>query len=145
MNFEYICIEKKPNEFRLKKLDVFFLSERCLKTINAILDENGKILNFPGIAKDEIWMSKQRVGIFEDVRYEAQFHCIDDDRMLMLWLVQPSGWYWIDDDGFGFTGDSSIMLYSVIDSDGMFEHEFKLFSIDKERYCYEFDQYITLQ
>lgn len=143
MSFEYFSTGKKPTAFRLKKFDVFFSDEECLKTINAILDEDGKILNFPGIAEDERWKSKQRVRICEDVRYEAQFHCIDNDRTLMLWLIQPNGWYWVDEDGFGFTGDSSIKLYSVIDSCGRFESEFKLFSIDNNRYCNDFEPYLA--
>ena len=57
-------------------------------------------------------------------------------------MIQPSGWYWVDEDGFGFTGDSSITLYSVVDKDGGFTREFELYSIDKTVYCHEYDSCI---
>lgn len=141
MGFEYIRIEGKPNAFRLKDLEVFFSDEKCLEVICNVLDEKGNIKNYPGVIEDKRWTEKQRVRLFSDVRYEARFHCIDNNRFLMLWLVQPNGWYWVDEDGFGFTGDSSIVLCSVVNSEGVFEKKFELFSIDGDKYCSDYDQY----
>ena len=103
-----------------------------------MLDESGNIKNFPGIKEDEWWKEKQRVGLFHDVRYEACFVSLEDGTFLMKWLIQPNGWHWVDEDGFGFSGDSAITLYSVIDENGNFTKEFELFSIDTTVYATEY-------
>lgn len=142
MRFAYVKTGHAPPAFRLRDLAVFFSDERCLEIIRSVLDEKGSIRDFPGIVEDERWERKQRVGIPPDVRYEAQFYALEDQTYLMKWMIQPSGWEWVDDDGFGFPGDSSIMLYSVIDGSGSFTKKFELFSIDGTRYCHDFDQYL---
>jgi len=142
MSLTYKCTGRSPLSFQLEKHSVFFSDEQCLKIIETVLDENGQIVDFPGIVEEERWIRKQRVGIFHDVRYEARFHLLDNGTYLMLWLIQPSGWHWADDDGFGFSGDSSIMLYSVLDEKGNFTKKFELFSIDQTRYCDDFDAYV---
>jgi len=143
MSFAYMNTGHSPLEFRLKDLPVFFSDTQCLEVIEAVLDESGNIKSFPGIVEDEIWTEKRRVGTVPDVRYEAQFYALNNNEYLMLWMIQPNGWYWVDDDGFGFTGDSSIMLYSLLDEKGAFTKEFNLFSIDNIRYCQEFDKYLS--
>lgn len=106
MSFAYESIENPKFSYKLKDLDVFFDDMRCLDVIEAVLDEEGKIKNFPGIVKDERWEDKHRIGQCYDVRFEAQFFAMESDEFLMLWMIQPSGWHWVDEDGFGFTGDS---------------------------------------
>lgn len=141
MGFSYTTTGRAPLAFRLTELPVFFADESCLDMIHQVLAEDGSIRNFPGIAEDARWRSKHRIGMIRDVRFEAQFYPIGGS-FLMLWLLQPNGWYWVDDDGFGFSGDSSIMLWSVIDEQGRFTREFSLFSIDSTRYCHDFDAYL---
>lgn len=143
MSYTYMSINNPAHPYRLQNMEVFFSDLSCLEIIKKTLDEEGKIRNFPGIIKDERWAQKHRIGQCYDVRFEAQFHALENDAYLMLWLIQPSGWHWMDSDGFGFSGDSSIMLYSVIRSNGEFAKEFELFSIDNTRYCHEFDQYLS--
>ncbi|MBQ8559709.1 MAG: hypothetical protein IJ439_07010 [Tyzzerella sp.] len=142
MSYTYISINNPIHPYRLEDMDVFFSDRGCLKIIQKTLDEEGKIRNFPGIIKDERWERKHRLGQCYDVRFEAQFYSLENEEYLMLWLIQPSGWYWMDDDGFGFSDDSSIMLYSVINKTGDFTKKFELFSIDQTRYCHEFDRYL---
>ncbi len=142
MHLSYKDTGRLPNRYRLEGLSVFFSDEGCLKVIEKVLDKEGKILNFPGTVPDERWEKKYNLGRHSDVRFEAQFHRIKGGNTLMLWMVQPSGWEWVDDDGFGFSGDSVIMLYSVIDAQGNFTEPFRLFSIDGERYCNEYDKYL---
>jgi len=120
----------------------FFYGESCLDVIKSVLDEKGNIRNFPGFAPDDSWKEKQRIGICKDVRHEAQFYAMPNEEYLMLWLVQPSGWAWVDSDGFDFSGDASIMLYSVLDKSGAFKKPFALFSINHNRVCCEFDAYV---
>lgn len=142
MSYAYMSIKNPDHPYRLQDMQVFFTDMKCLDIIKAVLDEDGKIENFPGLVKDERWESKHRLGQCYDVRFEALFYSLENDEYLMLWMIQPSGWHWADDDGFGFSGDSSITLYSVIDSNGKFTKEFELFSIDRKRYCDEFDRYL---
>lgn len=142
MSYTYMDINNPTHPYRLQDMAVFFSDLGCLEVIQKVLDENGKIRNFPGIAEDERWKRQHRIGQCYDVRFEAQFYSMPQGEYLMLWLIQPSGWYWADDDGFGFNGDSSIMLYSVVDQNGTFTKEFELFSIDCVRYCHDFDEYV---
>lgn len=142
MNFSYTPIPNRSNRFRLMALPVFFSPEESVDIVEKVLLENGKFRHFPGIVQDERWEKELRIGLAYDVRFEAQFHLLKNGEYLMLWLIQPSGWHWVDEDGFGFTGDSSIMLYSLLDAGGNFKQEFRLFSIDSIRYCQDFDQYL---
>lgn len=142
MAFTYIPTKYDSKRFRLERLPVFFTPEESVGVIEKVLWEDAKFRNFPGIAEDERWAEKLRIGLAKDVRFEAQFHGLKSGEYLMLWLIQPNGWYWVDEDGFGFTGDSSIMLYSLLDADGNFKQEFQLFSIDDTHYCHDFDQYV---
>ena len=142
MGYTYMSINNPTHPYRLQDMEVFFSDIRCLDVIQKVLDEDGKIRNFPGILKDERWEKKHRIGQCYDVRFEAQFFALENGEYLMLWLIQPSGWSWMDDDGFGFSGDSSITLYSVVDKDGDFTKEFELFRIDQTRYCHEYDRYL---
>lgn len=143
MSYTYTNINNTVHPYRLQKMEVFFSDLSCLDIIKKVLDEEGKIRNFPGLVKDDRWEKKHRIGQCYDVRFEAQFFSLENGEFLMLWMIQPSGWHWVDDDGFGFSGDSSIMLYSVLDKNGNFTKEFKLFSIDQTRYCHEFDRYLS--
>lgn len=142
MSHPYMNIKNPETPYRLKDLNVFFQDMRCLDIIQTVLDENGNIRNFPGIVKDERWEQKHRIGPCRDVRFEAQFFHLENGTYLMKWLIQPSGWEWVDEDGFGFSGDSSIMLYSILDETGTFLKKFELFSIDRTRYCHDFDRYL---
>lgn len=128
--------------YKMSDMEVFFSDLSCVDIIAAVLDENGNIRNFPGIETDERWQKKHNIGQCYDVRFEAQFYPVNDNKFLMLWMVQPNGWHWVDEDGFGFSGDSQIMLYSLTDSNGNFEERFRLYSIDNEVFCHEFDKYV---
>ena len=142
MEYSYISTGRSPLAFRLRDLNVFFTEQNCLDIIASVLDEKGGIRNFPGIIEDRRWTEKLNVGRITDVRYEAVFCSLDDRTYLMKWMIQPSGWYWMDDDGFGMTSDSSITLYSILDHNGNFLKQFELFSIDQTRYCSDFDAYL---
>ncbi len=142
MGFEYFKTKYFPYPFKLNDMQVFFHDEKSIDVIRKVLDENGKIINFPGYVEDKRWLSEMNVGFFPDVRYEAQFYSIKDGKYLMLWLIQPNGAYWADEYGFGRTDDSSIMLYSVVNENGEFEKAFELFKINREKYCNDYDEYV---
>jgi len=133
---------KQSNQFKLKDFPVFFNDKKCLKVIEKIIDQKGKILNFPGIFEDDHILKEKRIGQIADVRFEAQLFLLSDSQYLMLWLIQPNGFYWMDDDGFGMTNDASIVVYTLVNDNGIFEGPFKLFSINHERYCLDFDDIV---
>jgi len=139
MNDLYVITKNQKTPYCLTELNVLFRDLSCLQPISAVLDQKGNILNFPGIVQDERWVGKHRIGQCYDVRFEAQFYSLKDDEFLMLWLIQPNGWHWVDEDGFGFTGDSEITLYSVLTKNGEFTRKFELFRIDKTVFCHDYD------
>jgi len=139
VEFTYQRIDNPTMPYRLTEFEVFFKDLSCLDAIASVLDEKGAIRNFPGIVKDERWEMEHHIGQCYDVRFEAQFYPLDEGKFLMLWMIQPDGWYWADEDGFGRTRDNSIVMYAVVGKDGEFEGRFALFSIGRERYCHEYD------
>lgn len=141
MAFAYMNTGHVPSFFRLEELPVFFGDLQCLEVIEAVLEEDGRIKNFPGILEEESWLKKKRVALFPDVRYEAQFFPLEKGGYLMKWMIQPSGWYWADEYGFGRTSDESIVLYSILDAAGNFKQEFRLFSIGGRCYQPEFEAF----
>ena len=138
MSYTYTNIDNSVYPYRLKHMEVFFSDLSCLNIIKSVLDENGQIKNFPGIEKDKRWEDKHRICQCYDVRFEALIYHMDNDEYLMLWMIQPSGWYWADEHGFGHNDHQSITLYSLIDSNGNFTKKFELFSVGQTRYCNEF-------
>ena len=142
MSFDYHNSLSPKVPFKLKAFPVFFRDESCLEAIVAVIDEKGSIKNFPGIIWDERWIKEQKLIIEEEVAFEAKFYPLENERYLMLWLVQPSGTYWMDKDGFGIEDDLSIELYSIVNKHGVFEKTFELYSIDWKPYCHDFDRYV---
>lgn len=139
MEFAYRKINNPTMPYRLTEFEVFLRDLSCLDAVAAVLDEKGAIRNFPGIVKDERWEKEHHIGQCYDVRFEAQFYPLDGGKFLMLWMIQPDGWYWADEDGFGCTTDKSITMYAVIGNNGEFIGPFTLFSIGNERVCHDYD------
>ena len=126
--------------YKVKELPVFFNTEECFEIIQKVIDENGKFLHFPGIVNDERIDKERRVKLFEEIRYEADFYSLDNGNYLMIWLIQPDGMYWADEDGFGIEDDLPIQLYSIVDSNGNFIQAFELYCIGNTKYTDEFDE-----
>lgn len=63
-----------------------------------------------------------------DVHHEATFYRLDENHCLVLWLMQPDGMYWMDDDGFGIEDDSSIEMYGIVDNEGYFSNQCDILS-----------------
>lgn len=95
-----------------------------------IIDQDGNILNFPGV--EYINKLNEELGkgeIEPKVEYEAIFEKLDDSKFIMVWTVRPDGRYWMDSWGFGAEDYESLSLYTYINSDGNFMMPFKLYSI----------------
>ena len=142
MSFAYHTSMSPSVPYKLDALPVFFRDETCLAVIDAVLEANGNIRRFPGIVEDERWKNVQKLIIEENVEFEAKFYPLENERYLILWLVQPSGTYWMDKDGFGIEDDLSIELYSIVNRRGEFEKPFELYSIDWKPYCHDLEQYV---
>ncbi len=125
--------------YKLLCLPVFFQDRKALDFIKKTIDEHGQFIHFPGIEEREEWLKEQRVKIFHDVHYEAQFFLLNDNECLVIWLMQPDGMYWMDDDGFGMEDDLPIYFYGVVDKTGHFLDQFKLYQIDKTIYNHDYD------
>lgn len=95
-----------------------------------IIDQDGNILNFPGVeCTDKLNEELGNGDIDPVVKYEAIFEKLDDGKFIMVWTVRPDGRYWMDSWGFGAEDYESLSLYSYIDSDGNFTMPFKLYNI----------------
>ena len=95
-----------------------------------IIDQDGSILNFPGVEYADELNEELRIADIEPaVKYQAKFEKIDDGKFIMVWTVRPDGRYWMDSWGFGAEDYESLSLYTYIDSDGNFTMPFKLYSI----------------
>lgn len=100
-----------------------------------IVDEQGRIVNFPGIEKGK-WMSYLESADSLDpvIRFRTCFKECGNGRYLMIWEVQPEGRYWEDDDGFGGTSDLEVRLYAVLDKNGDFTGPFRIYNVGNEKY-----------
>lgn len=118
------------------KVDFTVLFTNEEKKINKqIIDQDGNILDFPGV--EYTHMLKEELGtgtISPVVKFEAVFEKVDDSRFIMVWTARPDGRYWMDSWGFGAEDYESLSLYTYIDNDGNFMAPFKLYSIGYKFY-----------
>ena len=108
-----------------------------------IVNETGRILNFPGISPEvETQIEGKasiRCSLSPEIRYCAEFNLRPNGTILMIWEVQPDGRYWEDGGGFGSTSDQEIRLYSIIDGQGRYTGPFRLYNIGVKDYYTESD------
>lgn len=95
-----------------------------------IVDNAGRILNFPGIEMGDWTKSlKSERSLLPVIRFRTDFRQYGEGRYIMIWEVQPDGRYWADSDGFGIPDDEEIRLYALIDHCGSFIGPFRIYSI----------------
>ncbi len=115
-------------------IPVLFINEKTGAS-KTIVDEHGKILNFPGI--EDSGKVRQIVDdpncLKPYTRYGGSFERRGEEY-IMLWTVQPDGRYWEDEDGFGGTSDEEVMMYALIDKKGRFKTPFRLYKVGRTRY-----------
>lgn len=106
-----------------------------------IINNNGRICNFPGFTDpDEIVRHLENEMLPKPiVRFRTEFCQEPDGRFLMVWEVQPDGCYWEDEDGFGGTSDSEVLLYTHIDTLGRFTDPFRLYQVGAQNYITDND------
>ena len=110
---------------------VFENTERGIR--KTIVDNNGMICDFPGLAHPELVALYSRGYLGQQIRYRSSISKLGDHYAL-IWQIQPDGRYWEDEDGFGRTPDDEINLYARLDDEGKFIEPFFLYSIGSNTY-----------
>lgn len=118
-----------------ERCDISFVNPQTGKA-RMIVDNFGNICSFPGIVKEDCWISEltSEKYLKPVVRFRTSFEKWDEKRYIMLWQIQPDGRYWADDDGFGIENDLEITLYSLINHSGEFMGPFRVYCVGDRRY-----------
>lgn len=121
---------KLNNWYTYGRDDEIILTYNNGRSKKVIIDNNGRIINFPGVVEDESWIGELNEGsISPYIRYRSEFTICKDGNYMMLWQIQPDGRYWADGDGFGSNHDAEIILYSYINNEGQFLQPFRIYRI----------------
>ncbi len=114
-----LTYEQKPNGLG-GYCDVNFCLYCGRELIKRLTDENGYFMDFPGV-KHGKW-EKNLTSLLEPcTRFAVHYNGFGEDGLAdFIWLVQPDGRYWADEDGFGAENDIEIELYAKIDKTGKF-------------------------
>lgn len=100
-----------------------------------IVNESGTICDFPGFAYPEV-VEYYIEGSCPDpiIYYRTAFERVDSERYLMIWMIQPDGRFWEDEDGFGSTNDAEIRLYAFLNDEGKFISKFQLYNVGVKKF-----------
>ena len=115
---------------------VIYLIDPTKRVKYPIVDEEGNFVNFPGI-ENEYLLKPYYKGdsIAPTIGFRTEFIRDEETGKLMVhWQVQPDGWYWADEDGFGAENDLEIVLYAYLTEDGKFEAPFRIYEIGRAKY-----------
>lgn len=107
---------------------VYFVDEtRGIRKM--LVDSEGRIQNFPGIIKEAFWVKEVAPNaIRPQIRFRTSFEK-REGKWIMLWQIQPDGWYWADEGGFGAEKDLEVTLYTYVDMDGNFTGPFRIYQL----------------
>lgn len=112
---------------------VFFVDEnRGIRKM--IIDSFGNIQNFPGIIKEDFWIKHVAPNYLkQQVRFRSDFEK-RENGWIFKWQLQPDGWYWADEGGFGAENDWEVVLYTYLDLNGNFTGPFRIYQLDDTGY-----------
>lgn len=113
-----------------------YLIDPILRVKYPIVDDEGNFVNFPGIENECLVKPYyKRAAIAPTIGFRTEFErdC-ENGRLMVRWEVQPDGWYWADEDGYGAGNDLEITLYAYITEDGKFEAPFRIYEIGNVKY-----------
>lgn len=100
-----------------------------------LIDSAGNIQIFPGIIKEEFWVSAVSPNYLKpQVCFRSSFEK-RDNGWIFKWQVQPDGWYWADEDGFGAEDDLEVILYTFVDTCGRFSGPFQIYKFGNTGYA----------
>lgn len=87
--------------------------------VKEITDSSGRFLSFPGVIHGP-WEENLAGPFRPQVNFIAGIEPFRDGLACFRWMVQPDGFYYTDEDGFGAEDDEEIWLYALIDETGNF-------------------------
>ncbi len=116
-----------------ERVDVVFTNPaRGIRRV--IVDNAGRIRDFPGVDWQGRTPPVEPEAVAGVVRFRSDFEgCARGLRM--LWQVQPDGYYWADEDGYGMTPDEEVTLCADIDETGRFTGPFRLYRIGRQNFA----------
>lgn len=123
---------------------VYFVDEnRGIRKM--IIDSYGNIQNFPGIVREEFWVKHVAPNYLkQQIRFRSSFEK-HENGWIFKWQIQPDGWYWADEGGFGAENDLEVVLYTYLDLNGDFTGPFRIYQLGGMGYSLDrFLEYHTL-
>ena len=87
--------------------------------VKEITDPFGRFLSFPGVIHGP-WDQKLAGPLQSQVNFVAGIGSFRDGLASFRWMVQPDGFYYTDEDGFGAEDDEELWLYALINETGSF-------------------------
>lgn len=100
-------------------VNIVLKSSKDDKCNHVITDERGSFVSFPG-AKKGAWEAELDGKFHARVDFTFSVSKFVDGVSYVIWLVQPDGRYFEDEDGFGGESFSEIRLYSKMNTKGEF-------------------------
>lgn len=103
-----------------------------------VVDKQGVIQHFPGIVKEDFWVNQldNRKALEPQIRFRTDFEK-RNGRFIMLWQIQPDGFYYADEDGFGAEDCVEVKLYSFLNEEGKLAEPFRIYRVDRNEYYLE--------
>ena len=100
-----------------------------------LIDRQGGIQDFPGMVKEDFWVKHVAPRYLQpQVRFRSSFEK-RDKGWIFKWQLQPDGWYWADEGGFGGEDDWEVVLYTFVDLDGRFTGPFRIYQLGETGYA----------
>lgn len=92
---------------------------RGILPIRKLTNRHGRFLRFPGTVHGA-WEKYLEGPLRPQVNFTASIAPFQNGCALFSWVVQPDGFYYADEDGFGAENDVEIQLYALISPSGRF-------------------------
>lgn len=119
----YLLSNNKKNLFG-GYCDVNIWLFKGIRPIRRITNWFGCFLHYPGV-KHGGWEEGMEQPFIPIMRYTANYNPFDENGLAdFVWTVQPDGYYWADDDGFGIENDCEVELYAKFNKHGRFVTQF---------------------
>lgn len=131
---QWVTYGDHPNRTPGEKTEVIFVNpEKEIAEI--IVDSDGKIRDFPGIANPEVVAGHlaEKKPPEPVVRFRTEFQKLEN-KYLMLWQIQPNGKYWANIDGREVTNDKEVILYTYVNDYGKLRFSFQLYQVGETNY-----------
>lgn len=87
--------------------------------VRRLTGRSGRIRGFPGTVQGP-WKDLLKRPFRPKVEFSATVGPFQDGLARFSWTVQPDGFYYADEDGFGAEDDVEVRLYALINTSGRF-------------------------